>query len=75
MRTFLAILAVSMIAGTAFAGVGYACDPEVDTGPTPVGHYYVDAGDCDPTSCGVSIWIYEAGPDGEPCSGDETVIF
>lgn len=54
----------TFVVGLVFAMSGFAAahpchaDPEVDTGETPVGRYYVDNEFCQP-DCLFSIWVYQ----------------
>ena len=61
--------------------------PEVDTGDTPAGRFYVDNDLCQADGCGFSIWIYQEsnGVDGlqrndeisgdQACGNGDTIIF
>lgn len=56
-----ALLALTLLLATAAAAEDgcerTTSDPEVDTGDTPVGRYYVDNDPCQP-GCLYSVWIY-----------------
>lgn len=60
MRTLFAILTVLMlpIAAADMESECQQAEPEVDTGDTPAGRYYVDNEACQP-DCLFSIWVYQ----------------
>ena len=70
-----ALLATALVSsGTADHCEGWnGHQPEVDTGPTPAGRYYVDNDLCQP-ECLLSVWVYEESNNMEGLQrGDEVV--
>lgn len=77
MRATIVFLGLVLLAAGARASENCEASPEVDTGDTPVGRYYVDNDPCQP-DCLFSVWVYQEsnGEDGlqrhdqfDDCSG------